>query len=144
MMLDLREIILLDRQSTRDLICNPNLVKKIFRSSKEMQLKSNGGSMTVKHKAKMAGYHREVWYDKKAITNILALSNVIKQYRVTYDCDDRMYVVVKHGSRQSTTLRTEPYPSFRRPSRRSTNTISPVTFASRQYMPTGNSHPSKP
>jgi hypothetical protein len=31
MMLDLREIILLDSQSTMDLICNPNLVKKIFR-----------------------------------------------------------------------------------------------------------------
>jgi uncharacterized protein YodC (DUF2158 family) len=81
-----------------DLICNPNLVKKIFRSSTEMQLKSNGGSMTVKHKAKMAGYHRDVWFDKKAITNILALSNVIKQYRVTYDSDDRMFVVHREAA----------------------------------------------
>jgi hypothetical protein len=40
MTLDLREIILLGSQSTMDLICNPNLVKKIFRSSTEMQLKS--------------------------------------------------------------------------------------------------------
>jgi hypothetical protein len=63
MMLDLREIILLDSQSTMDLTSNPNLVKRIFRSSTEMQLKSNGGSVTVNHKAKMAGYHREVWYD---------------------------------------------------------------------------------
>jgi uncharacterized protein YodC (DUF2158 family) len=93
------------RQSTLDLICSPNLVKKIFRSSTEMQLKSNGGAMTVKHKAKMAGYHRYMWCDKKAI---LALSNVIKRYRVTYDSDDRMNVVVKYVSRQSTTLRTEP------------------------------------
>jgi hypothetical protein len=93
MMLDLREIILLDSQSTMDLICNPNLVKKIVRSSTEMQLKSNGGFMTVEHKATMAGYHRDVWYDKKAITNILALSNVIKKYRVTYDSDDRMKIV---------------------------------------------------
>jgi hypothetical protein len=30
MMLDLREIILLDSQSTMDLIRNPNLVKKIL------------------------------------------------------------------------------------------------------------------
>jgi Reverse transcriptase (RNA-dependent DNA polymerase) len=93
MKLDLREIILLDSQSTMDLICNPALVKKIFRSGTQMQLKSNGGSMTVTHKAKMAGYHSDVWYNKKAITNILALSNVIKQYRVTYDSDDRMFVV---------------------------------------------------
>jgi hypothetical protein len=98
MTLDLREIILVDSQSTMDLICNPNLVKKIFRSSTEMQLKSNGGSMTVKHKAKMAGYPRDVWFDKKAITNILALSNVIKQYRVTYDSDDRMFVVHREAA----------------------------------------------
>ena len=49
--------------------------------------------MTVTHKAQMAGYHAHVWYSKKAITNILALSNVIKQYRVTYDSDDQMFVV---------------------------------------------------
>jgi hypothetical protein len=31
----------------------------------------------------MLGYHMHMWYNKKAITNILALSNVIKQYWVT-------------------------------------------------------------
>jgi hypothetical protein len=50
-MLDLREIILFDSQSTMDLICNLDLVNKIFRSSTEMQLKCNGGSMTVNYKA---------------------------------------------------------------------------------------------
>jgi hypothetical protein len=34
-----------------------------------------------------------VWYDKKAITNILALCNVIKQYHVTYNSDNQMFVV---------------------------------------------------
>jgi hypothetical protein len=29
----------------------------------------------------------------RAITNILSLSNVIKQYRVTYDSNDQMFVV---------------------------------------------------
>jgi hypothetical protein len=58
-----------------------------------MRLKSNGGTMTVTHKAKMAGYHTHVWYITKAITNILALSNVIKQYRVTYDSNVQMFVV---------------------------------------------------
>jgi uncharacterized protein YodC (DUF2158 family) len=78
--LDLREIILLDSQSTMDLICNPALLKRTFKSGTNMRLKSNGGTMTVTHKAKMAGYHTHVWYNTKAITNILALSNVIKQY----------------------------------------------------------------
>jgi hypothetical protein len=43
--LDLREVILLDSQSTMHLICNRALVKKTFRSRKSMRLKSNGGTM---------------------------------------------------------------------------------------------------
>ncbi len=34
-----------------------------------------------------------VWYNKKATTNILSLSNVIKQYQVTYDSNNQMFVV---------------------------------------------------
>jgi hypothetical protein len=41
----------------------------------------------------MPGYHAHVWYNKKAITNILSLSNMIKQYCVTYDSNDKMFVV---------------------------------------------------
>jgi hypothetical protein len=93
MLLDLRVIIVLDSQSTVDLICNPTLVKKIFRSSAKMQLKRNGGSMKMNLKATMTGYRRDMWYDKEATTNILALSKVMKQYRVTHDSDDRMFVV---------------------------------------------------
>jgi uncharacterized protein YodC (DUF2158 family) len=86
--LNLREVILLDSHSMMDLFCNRALVKRTFRSDKSMRLKSNGGTMVVTKKAKMAGYHTDVWYDKHAITNILALSNVIKQYRVTYDSNE--------------------------------------------------------
>jgi hypothetical protein len=57
-----------------------------------MRLKSNGGTMVVTKKVDMAGYHTPVWYSKHAITNILALSNVIKQYRLTYDSDEQMFV----------------------------------------------------
>ena len=91
--LDLKKIFLLDSQSTMDLFCNPNFVEKTFRSETDMQLTSNGGTMVVNHKAVMAGYHTPVWYSEHAITNILALKNVIKQYRVTYDSDDQMFIV---------------------------------------------------
>ena len=49
--------------------------------------------MKVTHKAKMPGYHKDVWFSKRAITNIIALSNLIEQYRVTYDSNDLMFVV---------------------------------------------------
>ena len=75
--LDLREIILLDSQSTMDFFCNQALVKETYKSRSSMRLESNGGTMVVTHKAKMAGYHKNIWFSKRSITNIIALSNVI-------------------------------------------------------------------
>jgi hypothetical protein len=91
--LDLREVILLDRQSTMDIFCNSDMVGKTIKSASSMRLKSNGGTMVVTRKAYMAGYHKTVWFSKKAITNIIAIRNLIQQYRVTYYSDDLMFVV---------------------------------------------------
>jgi len=91
--LDLREVILLDRQSTMDLFCNQALVGETNKSGSSMRLKSNGGTMVVTHKAKMPGYHKTVWFSKRVITNIIALRNLIEQYHVMYDSDDLMCVV---------------------------------------------------
>ena len=76
-----------------DLFCNPKLVSGITKTSNKMKLQSNGGTMMVSHKATVAGYNHKVWYSKHAITNIIALSNLIQQYRVTYDSNDQMFVV---------------------------------------------------
>ena len=91
--LDLREIILLDSQSTMDFFCNQALVTETYKSSSSMRLKSNSGTMLVTHKGKMAGYHKNIWFSKRSITNIIALSNVIKKYRVTCDNEDKMFIV---------------------------------------------------
>jgi hypothetical protein len=91
--IDLREVILLDSQSTMDLFYNAALVSKTRKSTTSMRLKSNGGTMVVTRKATMPGYNKDVWFSTRAITNIIALSNLIQQYRVTYDSDDKMFVV---------------------------------------------------
>ena len=49
--------------------------------------------MLVTHKAKMAGYHKNIYFSKRAITNIIALRNIIHQYQVYYDSDDKMFIV---------------------------------------------------
>ena len=49
--------------------------------------------MAVTHKAKMAGYHKNIWFRKRAITNIITLSKIIQKYRVTYDSKDKMFIV---------------------------------------------------
>jgi ribosomal protein S4E len=41
----------------------------------------------------MPGYNKDVWFSTRAITNIITLSNFIQQYRVTYDSNDKMFVV---------------------------------------------------
>ena len=96
--LDLREVILLDSQSTMDLLCNPALVRKIFKARKPMRLKSNGGTMRVTHQARLQGYNKTVWFEVSAITNIISLANIIDQYRVTYDSDDKAFVVHRQSS----------------------------------------------
>jgi len=45
--LDLKNVILLDSQSTLDLFCNKNLVISIIKAPKPMHLQSNGGSMKM-------------------------------------------------------------------------------------------------
>jgi hypothetical protein len=91
--IDLREVILLDSQSTMDIFCNAALVSKTCKSTTSMRLKSNGGTMVVTRKATMPGYNKDVWFSTRAITNIIALSNLIQQYCVTYDSDDKMLVL---------------------------------------------------
>ena len=62
-----------------------------------MRLKSNGGTMVVTHKTKIAGYHKNIGFSKRSITNIIALSNVIHKYRVTYDSEDKMFIVQREA-----------------------------------------------
>jgi hypothetical protein len=76
-----------------DLFCNAALVSKTCKSTTSMRLKRNGGTMVVTRKATMPGYNKDVWFSTRAITNIIALSNLIQQYRVTYDSDNNMCVV---------------------------------------------------
>ena len=83
--LDLRKVLLIDSQSTVDLFCDPSLCTEVYKTSGSMRLNSNGGNMRISQKAKVKGYFRDVWFDVRAITNIVALANVQQQYRVTYD-----------------------------------------------------------
>jgi hypothetical protein len=91
--LDLKEVILLDSQSTMGILCNAALVSKISKSRSSMRLKSNDSTMIVTRKATLPGYNKSVWFSTREITNIIALRNLIDQYRVTYDSDDLMFAV---------------------------------------------------
>jgi hypothetical protein len=58
-----------------------------------MRLKSNVVTMVVTQKATIMGCNKTVLFSTQAITNIIALCNLIDQYHVTYDSDDLMFVI---------------------------------------------------
>ena len=80
---NLREVVLLDNQSTVDIFCNKRLVGNIRLAPESLTSKSNGGELIVHHIADVADYNEPVWFSKKAIANIFALKNMKKQYKVT-------------------------------------------------------------
>ena len=54
--LDLRNVILLDNQSTLDLICNKKLATKIEKSNHTMTVQGNGGNLDITHISKLKEY----------------------------------------------------------------------------------------
>ena len=91
--LDLTKVILLDSHSTMDLFCNPELTSDSIPSAHYLTVQGNGGKLEVHQKEKIPSYETDVWYDSKAITNILSLANMSKQYRVTYDNKDKAFII---------------------------------------------------
>ena len=58
-------------QSTVDIFCNPRLLKNIRRASEGMQIHCNARSCLTTLIGDLPGYGT-MWYDPKAIANILS------------------------------------------------------------------------
>jgi hypothetical protein len=54
---------------------------------------ATNGMLSTNKKGLWPSYQNRIWYSHSAITNIIALKNVKKQYRVTYDSNDEYFVV---------------------------------------------------
>jgi len=94
--LELSEVFLLDSQSTVNLLCNAKLADSVYESDATLRLTSNGGKMCTNLKCTVKGYHQDPWFDPCAITNVIALTNMKKQYCVTYDSEANNGAFIVH------------------------------------------------
>ena len=81
---EMKELVLLDSDSTDTVFCNRNYVTNIRKSDKPLILKTNGGEITTTHICKVP-YLGTQWINENAVTNIISLSDIAEKYRVTMD-----------------------------------------------------------
>jgi hypothetical protein len=99
--------ILLDNQSTVDVMQNPKLLMNIWQVATSMHIHCYAGVATTNWMGDLRRYG-PVWFHKNGITNIRSLARVKEKYWVTYDCangnefqvhgDDGMYRVFRESS----------------------------------------------
>lgn len=83
--LTLRDVFLLDNESSSSIMGNEDLVFDIQTSKSQLDLSTNGGQFEARQDAIVPGFWKRTWFDKSAMANIFAFHEMAKQYRITYD-----------------------------------------------------------
>ncbi len=104
----MRECLLLNNQSLVYVFCNPEYVNNIRAAERELSLQSNGGTLPIFDITNFNGFEESAWYSDDAMTNILSLSRVKREYAVSYDGED---FIIHHAKRGYTDMVFKPHPS---------------------------------
>eukprot|EP00957_Ditylum_brightwellii_P065144 4941290-Ditylum_brightwellii.AAC.1 len=85
--------VLLDSDSTCSIMCNQDLIKNIREVDEWLTIHTYSGTTCTNLKCDVPNYG-EAWFHKGGLANILALHDVRKKFRVTYDSDEGSYFTV--------------------------------------------------
>ena len=89
----MKDLVLLDSDSTNTIFCNKSYVNNIKDAEHPLEIQTNGGTMIADQTCEItyAGNH---WFHKEAITNIISLADISKQYKVTMDTNKGKSMIV--------------------------------------------------
>ena len=76
-----------------DVTCNPDLVEYIEKVKEPVRIQNNRRHMSANDKFNTPGYDKNMWFTRKAITNIIKIKNLTEQNRVTYDSNSHMLIL---------------------------------------------------
>ena len=96
----MREWILLDNCSTVNMFCNRRLLSNIRTVMGKMTASTNAGKFSTKQQGDLKNANSKIWFDERAVTNILSLSLMKKAgFRTVYDSDqaDIFYATKPNG-----------------------------------------------
>jgi hypothetical protein len=99
-----RDWILLDNQSTVDVLSNEKLLENIRKATSSMRIRTQAGKIMTDMVGDLHNYG-PVWYCKGGIANILLLNNVKRRYKVTFDSENGNEFVVHKTCRGTRTFR---------------------------------------
>ncbi|MEN9849167.1 MAG: hypothetical protein RL368_1907, partial [Pseudomonadota bacterium] len=80
----MKNYLLLDSQSSIDLMCNSKFVVNIREAETPIILNTNAGTMEVNQTADLPGYG-QVYFSSDAITNVLSLARMSEKFPVTFN-----------------------------------------------------------
>jgi hypothetical protein len=81
---NMKNLILLDSDSTDTVFCNPDYVSNIRESDDPLSISTNGGVMKSHQKCDIP-HIKNVWYNENSMTNIISMKDMTDKFQVTMD-----------------------------------------------------------
>jgi len=82
----LKDLILLDSDSTDTIFCNPKYVKNVRQAESTLELRTNGGPLVSNQICDIPDLGK-AWFNKDSIAIIISFAHMTSKYKVTYDSE---------------------------------------------------------